>query len=251
MSREPGESARERGDPGVEAELRRRIRAQGRITFAEYMEVALYLLGGGYYEAHAGIGRRGDFLTSPETHPVFGALVARLMARMWRELGKPRPFTIIEYGAGTGSLCRQIVEAAPGVDGRFAESLEYSIVERSAFLRALQQAKLIDLAERVGWAHPSKMGEPAVGCVLANEVVDALPVHRVRTVGGEVRELRRAGGGAVPGAGGAAVAAGAGGVLEGVGGAAAGGERGGDPPGGAGVAEGGGGAAGEGVRGDG
>jgi SAM-dependent MidA family methyltransferase len=173
----------------VEAELRRRIRAQGRITFAEFMQVALYLLDGGYYEAHAEIGRSGDFLTSPETHPLFGALLAQLCRLIWQALGAPERFWVIEYGAGTGSLCLQILEAAPRLDSGFAAALDYCIIEVSAFLRAFQQARLITLVDRVRWAHPDKPFAGEMGCVLANEVVDALPVHRLRVVEGELREL--------------------------------------------------------------
>jgi len=173
----------------VEAELRRRIRAQGRITFAEFMEVVLYLPGGGYYATTSRIGRRGDFLTSPETHPIFGALLARLAAFMWRALGSPVPFQIVEYGAGSGSLCRQMLEAAPCLDGDFASALRYLIVEVSGSLRAAQQAELSDLANRVRWADPADANESAVGCVVANELVDALPVHRLKITGAGPEEV--------------------------------------------------------------
>jgi len=153
------------------------------------MEVALYLPGGGYYEGHVEIGPAGDFLTSPETHPIFGALLARLALQMWRALESPRRFAVVEYGAGTGSLCRQILETAPQLDADFASALDYWIVERSAFLRAMQQAKLPDLLARVRWDDPSDGVEPADGCVLANEVVDALPVHRLAVESEGLREL--------------------------------------------------------------
>ncbi len=134
---------RSRGDPRVEAELRRRLRARGRITFAEYQAIALYLLDGGYYEAHAELGRGGDYLTSPETHPVFGALLARLVHSLWRAAGAPEPCYLLEYGAGTGSLCRQVLGAAPRLEADFDRCLQYAILERSAYLRALQQAALL------------------------------------------------------------------------------------------------------------
>jgi SAM-dependent MidA family methyltransferase len=180
---------RSRGDPAVEAELRRRIAVRSRITFAEFMEVALYLPDSGYYERHVELGRAGDFLTSPETHPIFGALLSQLALLMWRALGSPESFRAIEYGAGTGSLCRQFVESTPHFDTRFAEALRYEIVERSAFLRALQQANLIDLTTRVTWLHPDAEPEPAQRCVIANEVVDALPVHRLRQTEAGLVEL--------------------------------------------------------------
>lgn len=176
------------GDPLVDAELRRRLRARRKLTFAEYLEVALYLLDGGYYEAHAHLGRRGDFLTSPETHPAFGALLARLAHSCWRALGSPKSFSIIEYGAGTGSLCRQILTATFPLDPTFDQALRYVILERSGHLRALQQALLLDLTDRVAWVHPEQRAEFPAGCIIANEVVDALPWHRVQKEGGKLRE---------------------------------------------------------------
>lgn len=184
MDQSPLPNPRSPGDPLVEAELRRRLRAQRRISFAEFMEIALYLPGGGYYESRVGPGREGDFLTSPETHPVFGALLARLVHACWLALESPDPFHLIEYGAGTGSLCRQMLAAAPELDSQFDRSLCYIIIERSAFLRAWQQAALLDLADRVSWVRPEEEAAFPSGCVLANEVVDAIPVHRVEMRGG-------------------------------------------------------------------
>jgi len=185
----PRPGPRAHGDPLVEAELRRWIRARGRITFAQFMAIALYLLDGGYYEAYVELGRSGDFLTSPETHPAFGALLARLVHSLWCALGAPEPFHVVEYGAGTGSLCRQVLDAAPHVDPAFDHALRYAIIETSAYLRATQQAALLDCTDRVTWVHPGHRAELAFGCVLANEVVDALPVHRVKLEQGKLREL--------------------------------------------------------------
>ena len=181
---------RRRGDPQVEAELRRRIRARGAIPFAEFMEVALYHPGGGYYEGHVEFGPRGDFVTSPETHPAFGALLARLTCRMWRALGQPPEFHVIEHGAGTGSLCRQLLSAAPACEPGFDAVLRYTIVETSAHLRARQQESLADFGPRLAWVSPGAAVRVPAGCVLANEVVDALPVHRVVLQAGVLREAQ-------------------------------------------------------------
>jgi SAM-dependent MidA family methyltransferase len=184
MARSPLLRPRSRGNPRVEAELRRRLRGRGRIPFAEFMEIALYLPDAGYYEATVGPGREGDFLTSPEAHPAFGALLARLVQALWLALEAPNPFHLIEYGAGTGSLCRQVLQAAPRVSADFDRALSYIIIERSAFLRALQQAALLDLVTRVSWLRPEDGDAFPCGCVMANEVVDAISVHRVRMHGG-------------------------------------------------------------------
>ena len=88
----------------AEAEIRRRIAERGPITFAEFMEVALYHPGGGYYTSGERVGASGDFYTSPSVHPAFGALLAVQLFQMWELLGRPAPFTIAEAGAGNGLL---------------------------------------------------------------------------------------------------------------------------------------------------
>ncbi len=162
----------------VQAELRRRIGGRGPITFAEFMRVALYWPNGGYYATRTGLGPRGDFFTAPLTHPVFGALVARQLAQMWRALGSPSPFWVLEPGAGTGTLGRDAVRYVASADPAFAEALRYVGID----------------------VRPAASGTPAVrsngmpfrgvrGVVLANELLDAMPVHRVTVAGGELREL--------------------------------------------------------------
>ena len=79
-----------------EAEIRRRIAQHGAITFAEFMELALYWPGGGYYVTGDPTGALGDFYTSPQVHPVFGALLAVQLFQMWRLLDQPAPFTVVE-----------------------------------------------------------------------------------------------------------------------------------------------------------
>ena len=88
----------------VEA-IRASIRASGPMTFARFMEHALYEPGHGYYRRpDPGPGRAGDFLTAPEAHPIFGAVIGRLLEQAWEALGRPEEFTISEPGAGTGAL---------------------------------------------------------------------------------------------------------------------------------------------------
>ena len=115
---------------GADAEVRRRIALGGPITFAEFMEVALYWPDGGYYSSRRSFGPLGDFYTAPLAHPVFGALVARQLLTMWRALGSPAPFTVIEPGAGDGTLALDVVEHARMLDGGFADALTYTAVDR-------------------------------------------------------------------------------------------------------------------------
>ena len=115
-----------------EAEIRRRIAERGPITFAEFMELALYHPAGGYYTSGDPVGSGGDFYTSPTVHPAFGALLAVQLYQMWQLLGQPAPFTVVEPGAANGLLCRDILSAANGLPSGFADSLRYVCVDRRA-----------------------------------------------------------------------------------------------------------------------
>jgi len=114
----------------AEAEIRRRIAEHGLITFAEFMDVALYHPDGGYYTSGERVGAAGDFYTSPSVHPAFGTLLVVQFFQMWELLGRPAPFTIAEAGAGNGLLCRDIVRAAAGLPGGFARNLRYVCLDQ-------------------------------------------------------------------------------------------------------------------------
>jgi SAM-dependent MidA family methyltransferase len=189
------------------ARLRDEIRLGGPITFARFMAVALTDPEHGYYTRGAPRpAREGDFLTAPEMDPVFGLVLARQVDECWRLLGSPDPFTLREHGAGSGALVTAIVEGlrengstlvAAGATGR--APLRYEPVE-------IDLVRLRELVTRLGalapevevaappalpsgavppsGAAPSVAGAPAAGdrmtgLILANELVDALPVHRV------------------------------------------------------------------------
>jgi SAM-dependent MidA family methyltransferase len=139
--------------------------AEQGIGFDEVMERALYHPEEGFYATGGAAGRRGDFLTSPEVGPLFGAVIARALDRWWEELGRPDPFTVVDAGAGPGTLARSVRAAEPAC----ARSLRYVLVERSAPQRALQPE---DLERRE--ALPD---EPFVGVILANELLDNLPTR--------------------------------------------------------------------------
>ena len=89
--------------------LRRRIDAEGAISFHDFMETALYHPKHGYYTSRQPLGREGDYLTSPEVHSIFGALVAKQLRQCWELMGQPQPFDVVEPGAGTGLLARDIL----------------------------------------------------------------------------------------------------------------------------------------------
>ncbi|MHB8376225.1 MAG: class I SAM-dependent methyltransferase, partial [Dehalococcoidia bacterium] len=170
-------------------ELRARIAARGPITFRTFMEAALYHPRFGYYTTHAeAMTRGGDYVTSPEVHAIFGALVAKQLIELWEEMGRPAPFDIVEPGGGGGLLARDVVRRAAR-EPAFAAALRYRIIEVSPALIARQRRTLAELdgAADVGWL--DALPDAIEGCVLSNEFFDALPVHRVRREGDELREV--------------------------------------------------------------
>ena len=168
----------------LEAEIRRRIAAYGPITFAEFMEAALYHPDGGYYTSGERVGSAGDFYTSPAAHPAFGALLSVQLFQMWELLGRPAPFTVAEPGAGNGLLCRDIMRAAAGLPGGFASSLRYLCLDRRnnvGFERGLPGVSRLAASEL-----PLRS---VVGCVLSNELLDAMPVHQITVELGRLWEV--------------------------------------------------------------
>jgi SAM-dependent MidA family methyltransferase len=171
-----------RPDPGDEPALldliRSEIEADGPLTFARFMELALYHPDLGYYAAGTrGPGREADFLTAPEAHPLFGWAVARQLEELWDRLGRPERFTVREHGAGTGALAASIVDGLRRSSSPLANALRYRIVERSR-RRERQVVERLAAMGAEGVLEPDD-GFPITGAVLANEVLDALPVHRV------------------------------------------------------------------------
>ena len=139
--------------------------AGGALPFSTFVELALYGPHG-FYTDQAGTGRagrRGDFLTSPEVGPLFGAVVARFLDAEWERLERPDPFTVVDAGAGPGTLARAVLAARPTC----AAALRYVAVEVSGSQRADHPGDVESVA-----ALP---GEPFVGVVLANEMLDNLP----------------------------------------------------------------------------
>jgi SAM-dependent MidA family methyltransferase len=173
----------------AEDAIRAEIERRGPIPFADFMALALGHPGGGYYTAAASRPTRtGDFLTAPELHPVFGATLSRQVAEAWERLGRPGPFTIVEYGAGAGTLALAILSGLRDDGSPLADVLRYAPVEVSAH-------RLAELRERTasaGLALVDPAGledDPISGVVVANEFLDALPVHALEIREGQPREV--------------------------------------------------------------
>jgi SAM-dependent MidA family methyltransferase len=158
------------------------IGAVGPIPFRRFMELALYAPEVGYYEAAgAGPGPQADYLTSPEIHAAFGALLCRLFESMWRRMGQPTSFWLIEGGPGTGAFAADVLATARAAFPDFAASLRLALAERSAALQQLQTRTLAPWTSAIRWLDPPPSSwEPlGPGCVFANELLDAFPVYRV------------------------------------------------------------------------
>ncbi len=196
-------------------QLGERIAAQARrfgpLPWSVFMEAALYDPADGFFQSIGRAGRGGDFVTSPELGPLFAAVTARALDACWEQLGRPDPFIVVEAAAGAGTLARDILATGPAC----APALRYVLVERSAALRAAQAERLpIELPALV--LGPAEAGAdadddearpapgrgplvtaltdlpalPVTGVVLANELLDNLPVDLMEWRGGRWHEVR-------------------------------------------------------------
>ncbi|MYD52376.1 MAG: class I SAM-dependent methyltransferase [Dehalococcoidia bacterium] len=150
-----------------EAEIRGRIASNGPITFAEFMEVALYHPNGGYYTQDRQDPAHRDYYTSPSAHPAFSALVAVQLEIMWKALDCPVPFHVVEMGAGSGLMAQDITDYVGQHLSPFAQSMHYFTVDKAG----------------------GETPRGVIGCVLSNELIDAFPVHRFEIADGRLVEL--------------------------------------------------------------
>lgn len=161
-------------------ELVKRIRAQGPLTIAEYMEQALGHPQYGYYMTRDPFGTKGDFITAPEISQIFGELLGAWASMLWAQIGSPR-CVLVEIGPGRGTLMRDALRATKRIQG-FHESVCVSMVESSPTLRTMQKATLSASHERIYW-HDTLEDLPALpAIIIANEFFDALPIRQyIRT----------------------------------------------------------------------
>ena len=168
------------------------------ISVSAFVERALYDPATGFYERGGRAGRRGDFVTSPEVGPLFGAVLAGALDRWWEEAGRPDPFVVHEHGAGPGSLARGVVQARPSC----GPALRWVLVERSEAQRALHADHLPHVGAPgavAAWPAPgggplvasagSRPGGP-VHVVVANELLDNLPFDLAERHGAGWDEVR-------------------------------------------------------------
>jgi len=152
-----------------------KIEEEGPVRFHDFMDTCLYDTEFGYYfSAGNKIGVNGDFYTSCYLTPSFGAMIARQLEEMWRIMGNG-PFTIVEYGAGTGMLCKDILNYLSAIPDLYRQ-LKYCMIEVSPTMRAIAQAQL---HAKVHWYDSVDQIVGEVSCVISNELLDNFPVHRV------------------------------------------------------------------------
>lgn len=155
--------------------IRNRIQKEGPLTFRDFMEMALYHPDHGYYcSTRQRLGEGGDFYTSSYVTELFGDLLAHQLEEMWRLLDGG-PFTVVEYGAGTGLLCRDILRRLQQNESLY-EKLNYFIIEKSGAMRE-RECQLI--SDKVQWRESIVDVAPLTGCVFSNELVDNFSAHRV------------------------------------------------------------------------
>jgi SAM-dependent MidA family methyltransferase len=178
----------------LEAKLKKRIRRDGPISVAAYMQACMLDEEHGYYRRQPAIGAGADFITAPEISQVFGELIGLWCAVVWQQMGSPSRFNLVELGPGRGTLMRDALRATRIVPGLHA-ALAVHLVDKNETLRAVQQATLAEASVALHFhTEPSRAlmmrsnmaEEPTI--LVANEFLDALPVYQFEYKGGKWRD---------------------------------------------------------------
>ena len=163
------------------------IEVNGPLTFARFMELALYDPEAGYYASGgARIGKHGDFFTNVSVGPVFGQILASQFQEMWSGLGKPAHFALVEQGANDGQLALDVLRA---MSSEIFATVEYWIIEPFPALRRRQEKKLEEVAAKVKWFDDLDALPVFTGIHFSNELIDSFPFHLIRSNGNGWEEL--------------------------------------------------------------
>ena len=160
-------------------EIRERIRRDGPISIATYMELCLHHSAHGYYRRGRPIGAAGDFVTAPEVSQMFGELIGLWCAAVWQSMGQPQRVRLVELGPGRGTLLVDALRAVRTVPA-FRDAIDLHLVESSQSLRAEQAASPADAQPT--WHERFETVPPGPVLVIANEFFDALPVRQFERV---------------------------------------------------------------------
>jgi len=169
--------------------IKNHIHHQGPISFRDFMEMALYDAEQGYYARLQEIGPHGDYYTSANIHPLFGELLAEKLASLLRTLDSETALTIVEVGAGPGMLAEDVLRSLQRHAPDVFQNLTYVISELGSNFRLVLQKRLQDIG-CVQWKALAELeAESITGIIFSNELIDALPVHRIVHKRGGLREL--------------------------------------------------------------
>ncbi|OGL42139.1 MAG: hypothetical protein A3C43_05740 [Candidatus Schekmanbacteria bacterium RIFCSPHIGHO2_02_FULL_38_11] len=168
----------------------KKIETEGAITFADFMEMALYYPELGYYTKKREPAAIPDYYTSCELHPVFGQAMANQISRT-ADFIKNRKFTVLEIGSGKGILAKDILKHLKMENEDLYSRLEFIVIERNERLLIDVGNALAEHGEKVMLASGLKKleGNGIEGCVISNELIDSFPVHRIRKEKGELKEI--------------------------------------------------------------
>jgi SAM-dependent MidA family methyltransferase len=187
------------GHPELVAAIAAEIAATGPIPFVRFMELALYHPRFGYYMRPSEgtterIGWRGDFYTSSDVHPILGQALAKQAEQMYRLLGQPHPFTIVEMGPGKGLMAKHILATCAHRYSSFFQHLRYVLIDRSPAMREVQRQNLapwLDRPDLLIWVDDlaNVASRSLTGLFFSNELVDSFPIHRVQVTTKGIEEL--------------------------------------------------------------
>jgi NADH dehydrogenase [ubiquinone] 1 alpha subcomplex assembly factor 7 len=166
----------EAGTP-LETEIRRLIGIAGPMPLSDYMRLCLTHPRYGYYINRDPLGAGGDFVTSPEISQMFGELIGLWMGSVWQQMGAPENVRIVELGPGRGTLMHDALRAAKVIEG-FRNAVVVHLVEISPALQQVQQRTLEDVDAPMMWHTAFEEVPSGPSIIVANEFVDALPVHQ-------------------------------------------------------------------------
>lgn len=170
-----------------------RIGKAGPIPFSDFMEMALYEPGLGYYvSGNEKWGKGGDYITTLDVSPVFARMIAGQIFEMWQLLGSPAQFHLVEAGAGRGWLTREILKTLSGYDPAMASGLSVHLVEKNTAYHGEWDRWKEEgvLSSSLHWHEDiTTIKGSFVGCIYTNELFDAMPFHRVVVRDGVLREI--------------------------------------------------------------
>lgn len=171
--------------------IKDRIRMSGPITFAKFMQLALYHQGYGYYSSdRTRIGKEGDYYTSPCVHPAFGEIIGRFIYKVYKTLDI-QEFTIVEMGAGKGYLALDVLDSIKRDQPEFYSNLNYLMVEISPTLVEEEKSILKDHMRKIKFLNSISEieDEEVAGVFISNELLDSFPFHRLKYIKDNFQEI--------------------------------------------------------------